>query len=60
MSTDADLEARAIWKLELAGHTVAAQPGHGYIVTTATGSTMASPASLDELRALADQCYELV
>lgn len=60
MPTAADLEARAIWKLEQAGYGVTIHPGHGYIVTNATGHAIATPTSLDELRTLADQLYELV
>lgn len=60
MPTAADLEARAIWKLEQAGYAVTIYPGHGSIVTNPSGHAIATPASLDELRALADQLYELV
>ena len=60
MPTAADLEERAIWKFEQAGYGVTIYPDHGYIVTTPSRHAIATPASLNELRALADQFYELV
>jgi hypothetical protein len=60
MLTAADLEERAIWKLEQAGYAVTAQGSQGYLVTNATGTTIATPTSLDELRSLADEFYDLV
>jgi hypothetical protein len=60
MPTATDIEERAIWKLEQAGYAVTIYPGHGYIVTNADGHTIATLTSLDELRGLADQLYELV
>jgi hypothetical protein len=60
MSTATDLEERAIWKLEQAGYAVTVQADQHYTVTNATGATIATPTSLDELRRLADQLYELV
>lgn len=60
MPTTADLEERAIWKLEQAGYGVTIHPGHGYIVIDPSGHAIATPTSLDELRALTDQLDELV
>ena len=60
MPTTADLEERAIWKREQAGYAVTIHPGHGYIVTNQSGHAIATLTSLDRLRALADQLYELV
>lgn len=60
MPTAADLEARAIWKLEQAGYAVTAQADQGYTIAAPTGHTIATPASLDELRTLAEEFYELV
>jgi hypothetical protein len=60
MPTAADLEAHAIWKLEQARYVVTFQADQSYIVTNTTGDTIATPVSLDELRTLADQFYELV
>lgn len=55
MLTTADRAARAIWKLEQAGHIVTTQPGHASTITTDAGSTIAQSASLAALRVLADQ-----
>lgn len=60
MTTTADLQARAIRKREQTGYAVPTQPGHGSIVTNANGHTIATLTSLDKLRALVDQLYELV
>jgi hypothetical protein len=60
MPTDADLEERAIWKLEQAGYAVTVQADQGYLVTNVTGATIATPTSLDELRTLAHESSMLV
>lgn len=60
MPMTADLAARIIWKLEQAGYAVTIQPGHGYTITNSRGHTITPVTSLDELRALEDQLYELV
>lgn len=60
MPTAADLEEHAIWRLEQAGYAVTVQAGQHYIVTNATGTTIATPASLDEPRSLADEFSMLV
>jgi hypothetical protein len=44
MPTTADLEERAIWRLEQDGYAVTVQADQHYTVTNATGATTATPA----------------
>lgn len=60
MPAVANLEEHAIWKREQAGYAVTIHPSHSYHVTAPSGHTIATPTSLAELRALADQLDELV